>query len=678
MPTDDRIAGLRIFLFGGFRVERERDGQIWLAGKRGPAIIAYLARCPGMAAPREKLADLLWGDSDGEHSRNSLRQTLSVLRRDLMRAGVDIVESRKDMIYLKADAVAVDVDDFEAGLAGRAAQELETALAVYSGPFLDGFYLGSNLFDDWAALERDRLLDCALESFERLARLVDVEAGLVLADRLLAMEPTREASYRLKMELLVACGRRDRALRTYETCRSMLKKEFDVDVSPETRALWQSLHSAADAGSNSIQGQPAIGAPAGQRFGRPSIGVADFVNLTGERSDDYFAKGLVQDITTALSQQRNYVVISGLPPIGQDGGTLDTARIWGTSAGRYILNGTVQRSGSELRVNIQLNDAGNGQNVWAQRFDGRSQEGLEFQDRIAQSVVSALSIELHLSRRRVHDRSPPGSPEVRRLVNEALTKLYEMNRDSASIAIKLAEEAISIAPGNARAMRTLSIATSVGLALGALPAGQEHIDLALRLAEASVQAVPDDEIARCVLSFALECDGRIDEAIVECRHAINLNPSYPIAHGDLAELYALRGQVNEALHEANESIRLGAPDVTDFWRHHSMALAHFAGGSDQRALEVARKVVRMKPGFVRGALHWAAAASATGNSAEASRAIHHCLTQLPHLNMSNVSPGFVPRYVKDHHHSRFLEMLSRAGLPGSQGTIPSEGTVLQG
>ena len=106
------------FLFGGFRVERERDGQIWLTGKRGPAIIAYLARCPGMAAPREKLADLLWGDSDSEHSRNSLRQTLSVLRRDLMRAGVDIIQSRKDMIGLKADAVGVDVEEFEAGLAG--------------------------------------------------------------------------------------------------------------------------------------------------------------------------------------------------------------------------------------------------------------------------------------------------------------------------------------------------------------------------------------------------------------------------------------------------------------------------------------------------------------------------------------------------------------------------------
>ena len=81
------------------------------------------------------------------------------------------------MVGLKADAVGVDVEDFEAGAAARSPRELEAALAVYSGPFLDGFHLGSNPFDDWAASERDRLLNRALESFEKLARLVDVEAG---------------------------------------------------------------------------------------------------------------------------------------------------------------------------------------------------------------------------------------------------------------------------------------------------------------------------------------------------------------------------------------------------------------------------------------------------------------------------------------------------------------------
>ncbi|TIT85121.1 MAG: transcriptional regulator, partial [Mesorhizobium sp.] len=141
------VAGSKVSLFGGSQIEKEAGGPVWLTGKRGSAILAYLARCPGMAAPRERLADLLWSDSDSEHSRNSLRQTLSVLRRDLSRAGMDLVHSRKELIGLAPGAVRVDVEDFETGLLARSAQELQTALALYTGPFLDGFYLGSNAFD---------------------------------------------------------------------------------------------------------------------------------------------------------------------------------------------------------------------------------------------------------------------------------------------------------------------------------------------------------------------------------------------------------------------------------------------------------------------------------------------------------------------------------------------------
>ncbi|TIQ42502.1 MAG: transcriptional regulator [Mesorhizobium sp.] len=659
MRNADSVAACRISLFGGFRIEEEAGGSVWLTGKRGPAILAYLARCPGMTSPRERLADLLWGDSDGEHSRNSLRQTLSVLRRDLSRAGADIIHSRKDLIGLRPDAVRVDVEDFEAGLSARSASELETALALYTGPFLDGFYVGSNAFDDWAASERERLLSRALGSMEKLARLVDAEGGLAVADRILAMEPTREESYRLKMELLVACGQRDKALRTFESCRSVLKKEFGVDVSSETRARWQSLLSAAEFPSTL---QSANGVPAGQRQGRPSISVADIVNLTGERGDDFFAKGLVHDITTALSEVADYVVLSALAPVEKNG---EDPRSMGGLRARYTLNGSIQRSGDQLRVNIQLVDAAGGHNVWAQKFDGYPENALEFQDRIARSVVLAVSLELQLTNWKVRDKSPPGAPEVRRLVNEALMKYFEMTRDSLLVSKELAEKALSIAPENARAKRTLSIAASMGIAFGSLPGTREHVERAIQLAEDAVRAVPDDEIARCILSFAYLCDGRPDEAIVECRHAVSLNPSYPSGHGDLGELYGLCGQVSEAVREANEAIRLGAHDVIDFWRHHGLAVALFAGADDRRALEVARRVVRTKPGFVRGALYWAATASATGNREEASRAIHHCLSQLPHLNMGNVCPGFLPRYVKDDHHARFLEMLSRAGLPNS-------------
>ena len=281
MPRGGNPAKFMISLLGGFRIEDRPGGLLKLTGKKGPAIIAYLALCPGMAAPRERLADLLWSDSDSEHSRNSLRQSLSVLRDDLAQADADILRSHKETIGLRAGLVEVDVERFEAGLSARLAGELDTALALYRGPFLDGFFAGS-AFDDWTALERDRLLNRALESFERLARLKDIDTGLTLADRLIAMDPTREASYRLKMDLLAASGQRDRAMRTYEACETMLKKEFGVEASPETRALRKSLLSVTDSAAGSARQQRVNGVAAGQRPGRSVISVAGFEKILRE------------------------------------------------------------------------------------------------------------------------------------------------------------------------------------------------------------------------------------------------------------------------------------------------------------------------------------------------------------------------------------------------------------
>ena len=155
--------------------------------------------------------------------------------------------------------------------------------------------------------------------------------------------------------------------------------------------------------------QSANGVPAGQRLGRPSISVADFVNLTGERGDDYFARGLVQDITTALSEVSDYVVLSGSSPLEKNGPG-DEPKTPGMLRARYVLSGSIQRSGDELRVNVQLVDAAGGHNVWAQKFDGHSENALEFQDRIAQSVVLAVILELQLTNWKVRDKSPPGRP----------------------------------------------------------------------------------------------------------------------------------------------------------------------------------------------------------------------------------------------------------------------------
>lgn len=650
---------LTILTFGGLRLLGEGSAHVRVSGKKGPALLAFLALCPGMTASRDKLADLLWSSSDAERSRNSLRQTLTSLRRELAELGV--LGTWQDALVLDPEFVICDVALLEAALAHDAAADLEKAALAYAGPFLDGFFSGSPVFDDWASAERERLAEMAVSVHERLARSGTGEVALRHVRRLLSIDPTREASYRLHMELLAAQGHKDGAIKAFEACRQMLKREFGVAPGDETIRLRDAIltarPSAAPVSAHTVSGRYATQAE------KPSLGILRFASLSGDREEDNVARALMQDIVTAISEHREIAVMAGSLPPGTDPDALGAVQLHGLVNAQHILTGGVQRVSEHLRVNVRLVEMSSGHTVWAQGFDGLIGEQLGFQDRITQAVTLALRIELQLITWRVRDKSPPGRPEVRRLVNQALTQYYAMTRDSLLAAAELARQALLIEPDNARAMRTLSVALTLSIVFGGSPKSAEVVSRALALAEAAVMAVPDDEMSRVVLAYALLCSGRHEEALSQLRFAVDLNPSYPNSYGDLAEQYALMGRTEEALAAAQDALRLSKFDPLDFYRFYSIVVAHFAAGDDAQALQVVREVVRAKPGFIVGALYWAAAAAGAGEPAEAARAVDHLLSQMPTLRVGDAAPGIAPRYVHDRHHHRFLAMLAKAGLP---------------
>jgi TolB-like protein len=406
----------------------------------------------------------------------------------------------------------------------------------------------------------------------------------------------------------------------------------------------------------------------GERLGafvstRSSLGILGFSSLTGDRDEDRLSRALVQDIVTEISQHREIKVMTGAVPTGTHPSDLDVHQMKSLVNARYILTGVLQRADNALRVNVRLVEVGTGQTIWAERFDGDLRDLLAFQDRVTQSVAVAVRINLQLTTWRVHDKSPQGSPDVRRIVNQALTRYYEMTRESLLSAVDLCEQALQLDPANARAMRTESVAMTVSFSFAGLPKTTSNVEKALKLAEAAVRAVPDDEISRVVFSHALLCAGRNEEALAELGYAIDINPNYPSVHGDLAEQYALMGRTEEAMAAANQALRLSSYDPLDFWRHYSIVVAQFAAERDQETLDVARKVVAVKPQFLTGALYLAAAAAATDNMREAARAIDLCLTQLPNLSLRNAVPSVAQRYLQRRHHERFIAMLRKAGLP---------------
>ena len=236
---------LTITLLGGLETSLGDGGPVPLAQRKAQALLAYLAVPVGHFRPRVDLATLLWGEADDADARNSLRQTLFLIRRALPGAGANHLMVRRDAVALQPSAVRVDVSHFERRIAEGTPEALEGVLALYRGDFLHGFVLDAPGFAEWMTGERERLRDLMRGALTRLlARHMDdrrFERGLEVGRRLLAFDPLDEPTHRALMRLHARQGHHAAALRQYQLCVSVLERELGVEPETETRELYRAI-----------------------------------------------------------------------------------------------------------------------------------------------------------------------------------------------------------------------------------------------------------------------------------------------------------------------------------------------------------------------------------------------------------------------------------------------------
>ncbi len=219
------------------------------------ALLIYLA-FQDRPVSRETLAEFLWADRTPKQGLTNLRTVLTALRREL---GDFLVITRKEVGFNHKSSHALDALSFEhtldelstalqspEPLGDLIARQLQTALDFYQGDFLEGFYLRDGRgFEEWAALERERLRRLAHSGFRRQVqyylRQGDFPAGIQNAERLLALDPLDENSHRLMMQLLLRDGQRNAAIKQYHRCRDLLADDLGVEPSPATTSLFERL-----------------------------------------------------------------------------------------------------------------------------------------------------------------------------------------------------------------------------------------------------------------------------------------------------------------------------------------------------------------------------------------------------------------------------------------------------
>lgn len=240
------MAVLHLELLGDFRLRSERGALLTISAKKSQAMLAYLGVKPAQLVSRDKMASLLWSSTAPEQARQSLRQTLSTLRKELAQiSSQKILVEEGDFLSLDATLVHVDVAEFESLVTAGTAEALDPATRLYAGDFLDGFLIDEEKFDQWVLAERDRLHRLALRAHaqlvEQLSRHGSIDDAVAVAQRSLRIDPLQESMHRTLMRLFVQSGDLLNALQQFDACTRILRRELDTEPDAETKALQQEV-----------------------------------------------------------------------------------------------------------------------------------------------------------------------------------------------------------------------------------------------------------------------------------------------------------------------------------------------------------------------------------------------------------------------------------------------------
>lgn len=241
------MTAVQVRLFGEFSVVDGEGSAIPISGRRTLALAIYLAlSSAGQATYREAARLIIGADIDDARIREIVRDL-----RHAMRAAPDVIVETGDRIAFNPDRVTVDVVEFEQIVESRAVSRLGLAVELYRGNLLEGFTGGAAVFDDWLIEKRLSYWRAAVSAFGRLlaaqVRAGWWESAVKTASRLLALDPSEEVVHRTLMRLQLEQGRADSALRRYEECALVLKREFGREPSPETRRVRDEIVAALEA-----------------------------------------------------------------------------------------------------------------------------------------------------------------------------------------------------------------------------------------------------------------------------------------------------------------------------------------------------------------------------------------------------------------------------------------------
>ena len=406
------------------------------------------------------------------------------------------------------------------------------------------------------------------------------------------------------------------------------------------------------------------------RGARLSLVVLPFANLSGDPAQDYLADALTDELTTAIARVRDSFVIARNTAFTYKGKPVDAKAIGKDLGVRYVLEGSVQPSGDQVRVNAQLIDAESGAHLWAEQFDTARADLLHMQDEIVTHLARALEYQFPEIEAARLNRTPPANPNAEDLALQckaAIQKAGYIGKE-ADAGYSLCEKALAIDPNNVRALEGLSIKFYLPILYGL----KGDLKKADELLSRAIAVDPNFAPAVHVKSWIFYIQHHFDEAVAENERAIALDPANTDAVAGLASDYQILGQFEKSLEYFDKAIRLSPHDpLLNTW-YGAKAINYLALKRYDQAIDWARRGLASNPNNNPVAhANLIAALALTGHDTEAHDALQRYLA-LPVSGPRTIATWKALKASLTDEHSdprvleywdRFIEGLRKAGLP---------------
>jgi TolB-like protein/DNA-binding winged helix-turn-helix (wHTH) protein/Tfp pilus assembly protein PilF len=391
---------------------------------------------------------------------------------------------------------------------------------------------------------------------------------------------------------------------------------------------------------------------------KPSIAVLPFANMSGDIEQEYFSDGITEDIITALSRLRWFFVIARNSTFAYKGRNTDV-RLVGLDLGvRYILEGSVRKSGHRVRITSQLSDAMSGNHIWAERYDRELTEIFALQDEITVCVMAAIEPKLLAAEASRAETRSIDDLDAWDLVARALSHFWKLTAIENKAAVSILRQAVEHHPSYAPAHSMLAFALLVSSYVGWSVVGSDRV-FAAQLANRAAELDNSDPWAHMALGFLAMTIRQTVQAVRHFQAALDLNPNFAAATGSIGIALAHDGQSGEAMRHFEQAMRMSPRDPFNSFFAFGISVAQYLAGCFPDAAKWAQEGLQLRPGSPGGYRILSASLAQAGNIKEAQAAMSMVRQLQP-----NISTAWIKQWstFTEEQMEKYLEGLRKAGL----------------